>query len=289
MARKKKAVEEDNELRWLATYGDVVTLMLAFFVMLYAISQVDQQKFLLFVSGLESTFQNTSLQDGVFEGGNAVVGAAWVPSTDIGEVGDNLIEDMANLDPGDSSVTPTTVPALPPDYVPPADTRWIDADDVVLLTASDFLDVKEEAERVLREAGLLSAVDFEITTRGIVLAIATDDVLFSSGSARFGQRGIELIEKIAPLLVSIENEVIVEGHTDNVPHSSRTYDNWDLSSDRALAVLRVMEGAGVDPTRLAAAGYGEHRPRASNDTEEGRRSNRRVEVLIVAGKENGNG
>ncbi len=285
MARKKKAVEEDNELRWLATYGDVVTLMLAFFVMLYAISQVDQQKFLLFVSGLESTFQNTSLQDGVFEGGNAVVGAAWVPSTDIGDVGDNLIEDMANLDPGDSSVTPTTLPTLPPDYVPPTEGRIIEDGDIILLTASDFFDVKEEAERVLGEAGLLDAVDFEITTRGIVLAIATDDVLFASGSARFGQRGVELIEKIAPLLVSIENEVIVEGHTDNVPHSSPIYDNWDLSSDRALAVLRVMERAGVDPTRLAAAGYGEHRPRATNDTEEGRRSNRRVEVLIVAGKE----
>ena len=116
MALKRKAPEEDNELRWLVTYGDVVTLMMAFFVMLYAISQVDQQKFLLFVSGLETVFNNQSISDGLLEGGEALVGAA----SNEPEEGDAGIEGIQVLDgmPQRDNDTPPSSLAPPPRPTP---------------------------------------------------------------------------------------------------------------------------------------------------------------------------
>ncbi len=287
--RQKKKPPEDNELRWLTTYGDVVTLLLAFFVMLYAISQVDQQKFELFVTGLADPFGNPAISEGLLNDGSGLVGAAFAEA----EFGEDGVEGFAVLDglPTIDEETAAEAGEAPEDAV---DEEGTDTDpgsgDGVLDTPEELRDVQQAIEQALDLAGLEDAADFEIDQRGLTVAIATDDVLFASGSAQFGSRGNDLIAAIAPTLQEFTNEVLVEGHTDTVPLNSAGYDNWNLSADRALAVLRLLVNEhGIAPERLAATGYGEFRPKASNETDEGKAKNRRVELVIIAQGGDGDG
>ncbi len=287
MARERKKPEEPNELRWLTTYADVVTLLMAFFVMLYAISQVDQTKFQLFVSGLADPFGNPAVADGLLTEGTGLVGAEMGDGTsDIESFGapallDGLpsIEDLAEEDdPGEQ----------PQEMIDPEVGAGEGEDNVV--TDEQLVEVRDAIQLALEDAGLAGNVDFEITSRGLVIAIATDHVLFASGSAEFGSDGTAIVAAIAPTLSTFENQILVEGHTDTVPLDRDGYDNWNLSSDRALAVLKALAASdGIDPPRLVATGYGEYHPRASNETDEGKQANRRVELVVVVerGEESG--
>ena len=276
MARQKKKPPEDNELRWLTTYGDVVTLLLAFFVMLYAISQVDQQKFELFVTGLADPFDNPAASEGFFEQGNGIVGAGLGDS----QVGDVSFDGLALLD-GLPELEENNNEVDDPSSGGNAD---------VLENNQELLEVREAVVEALSEAGLTDTATFEISSRGLTIAIATDDVLFGSGSADFGAQGKEIIATIAPILAGFDNDVLVEGHTDTVPLNSAGYDNWNLSADRALAVLKLLVADhGIAPQRLAASGYGEYRPKADNATDQGKAANRRVELVIVVDRGETNG
>lgn len=110
-----------------------------------------------------------------------------------------------------------------------------------------------------------------------------DKILFASGSATLGREGKEALSKIADAFKNLNGKVIrVEGHTDNVPIGTDVFPtNWELSTARALAVVRFLQDKGVDPTRLAAAGYSQYQPVASNDTPEGRSQNRRIEIVLA--------
>lgn len=280
MARERKKPEEPNELRWLTTYADVVTLLMAFFVMLYAISQVDQTKFQLFVSGLADPFDNPAVADGLLTEGSGFVGAAELGDgeSDIESFGapallDGLpsIEDLeANDDPGNQ----------PDEFIDTEVGAGEGEDNVV--TEEQLVEVQDAIQLALDDAGLAGNVDFEVTSRGLVIAIATDHVLFASGSADFGSDGDAIVAAIAPTLATFDNQILVEGHTDTVPLDNAGYDNWNLSSDRALAVLKALvRWNGMEPGRLVATGYGEYHPRASNETDEGKQANRRVELVVV--------
>ncbi|MCP4309126.1 MAG: flagellar motor protein MotB [bacterium] len=279
MARERKKPEEPNELRWLTTYADVVTLLMAFFVMLYAISQVDQTKFQLFVSGLADPFDNPAVAEGLLASGSGFVGAgASVTDTETESFGaesilDGLpsIENLEDLDEQEEQ-----------------DSENVDPDpgagegDKTVVTDSQLIEVRDAIESALEEAGLVGNVDFEVTARGLVIAIATDHVLFASGSAQFGSDGDDIVAAIAPTLSTFSNQILVEGHTDTVPLVGAGYDNWNLSTDRALAVLKALvRSEGIEPGRLVATGYGEHHPRASNETDDGKSANRRVELVVV--------
>jgi chemotaxis protein MotB len=119
--------------------------------------------------------------------------------------------------------------------------------------------------------------------RGKMTVKMKDKILFSSGSAKIGKDGQEALRAIADVLAGVEGKVVrVEGHTDNVPLGRGPFaTNWELSTARALAVVRLLQDAGVDPARLAAAGYGEFQPIAANDTAEGRSENRRIEIVLA--------
>jgi len=119
--------------------------------------------------------------------------------------------------------------------------------------------------------------------RGRMTVKLKDKILFSSGSATVGKAGKEALAAVAGVLAGVQNKVIrVEGHTDDVPSGGVYPTNWELSTARALAVLRFLQSQGIDPSRLAAAGYAEFRPIAPNDTPEGRSQNRRIEIVLAA-------
>lgn len=299
MARERKKPEEPNELRWLTTYGDVVTLLLAFFVMLYAISQVDQAKFQLFVSGLADPFHNPAVSEGLLNAGTGLVG------NDLGDGTSDLetfgapalldgLPDVRTIDEtaqsGFDDINENTDPD-PGDATDPDPGDGIsDTEGDVIVNDEQLIEVRNAISVALADAGLTGAVDFEITSRGLVIAIATDHVLFASGSAEFDENGEEIISAVAPTLATFNNEILVEGHTDTVPLNRNGYDNWNLSTDRALAVLKALKDwDGIEPERLAATGYGEYRPRASNETDEGKAANRRVELVVVVDRGESNG
>jgi chemotaxis protein MotB len=131
--------------------------------------------------------------------------------------------------------------------------------------------------------GQIDAGRVELTElRGKMTVKMKDKILFSSGSASIAKEGKEALAAVAEVLRGLDGKVIrVEGHTDNVPLGRGAYTNWELSAARALAVVRFLQDQGVDPTRLAAAGYGEHQPISPNDTPEGRSQNRRIEIVLA--------
>lgn len=259
--RRKTAV--DDSQRWVTTYSDVVTLLLAFFVLLFAMSEVDPKRFDLLVQGLQEPFGNpgnTALLpdgNGVLDGQAPTVTVPPPPLPDDEEDRDGEEEPEEGGQPG---------PEEPP----------------LLVDQSELIPVREQIREALAQAGFEEAADLHINERGLVVSIATDGLLFPSGSADLQPEGESLIAALAPALLQIANPVHVEGHTDNVPYAGARYDNWDLSADRALSVLHLLiEGHGVDPSRLGATGFASFHPLASNDTEEGRAANRRVELVIA--------
>jgi len=193
------------------------------------------------------------------------------------EEGDSGIEGIQVLDgmpQRDNSVPPSTV-APPPERDPSA------VDNI--LTSDDLVAVRNALEAAFTQSGFTTSTDLEIDERGLVVAIATDGVLFESGQFDVEPVGEDIIDVIGPILAEFDNEVLVEGHTDTVPLNRDGYTNWNLSVDRALAVLDLLRRRyELDPARLSATGYGEYRPQASNESPEGRAINRRVELVIVA-------
>ena len=219
---------------WLLTYSDLVTLLMAFFVMLYALGQVEEEKFLQFLSGL-SQFDNP----------------------------------MAS---GEMTIEPQLDPFEAPEQGP--DTTGPQPADVRAAHAAIALAVER--------AGLQDRVEVGRDERGVTITIETDDVLFATGSSVLTDEGRRILDAISPPLTALANDVIVEGHADRRPLDRGGYTNWNLSTDRAVAVVQhLVRAQHVAPERLAAAGFGEFRPRDPGSSPEALRRNRRVEIVVV--------
>ncbi len=259
--------EADDSSRWLGTYGDAITLLMAFFVMLYAMSEVDAQKFEAFVRGLQDPFGNTAASAGMFDASPAIVG------------------DTGNAVPQD--VLADLQESLPPPVQAPAQAEEEQPGERGDLPPTDDLRQLEQVQDAVAEsleaAGLADLASFRFDGRGLVLSLATDDVLFASGSTEISPLGLDLIAAVAGPLDRFGNDIFVEGHTDDVPVGRAGYTNWNLSTDRAVAVVSLLATEhGITQDRLGAAGYAEYRPRVPNDSDHNRATNRRVDVLVVA-------
>lgn len=297
---RNSAPEEDESSRWLGTYGDAVTLLMAFFVMLYAMSQVDQAKFEAFLSGLEGPFGNAAAAE-LLDSAPAIVGdaGAQTPARQAGAVtfpqfpepieGANLPDPAlpdprpepvpdagATPDPGtskDVAAAPAAVDASPPEPVIAPGAGRLEEMDAI----------RAAIEASLAAQGLTGAADLEIDHRGLVVSISADQVLFATGSTQISDLGRRVVRAVALPLLSSHHDLLVEGHTDDVPLNRAGYTNWNLSTDRAVAVLTLLYAdVGIAQQRLGAIGYGEFRPRAPNDSPQHRALNRRVDILVVA-------
>lgn len=272
---------------WLTTYADAITLLMAFFMMLYAMSQIDQVKFLGLIAGFAEPFGNDAIgansgKDNILPAGAGIVGdrttgqpglASGPRDNPTAEVTlDPMHELMQSLEnPVVSSAEPLPLPE-------------VDADGVPYLDLNQLAEVRNAIEEELAAQGFADAVVQELTTRGLVVSIAADDILFASGSAVMRDEGRQIIARIAPVVADFANEIRVEGHTDDQPLNRAGYSNWNLSTDRAIAIVDgLIDDHGIDPDRLSATGFGEFRPVAPNDTPENRARNRRVEIVILAG------
>ncbi len=253
----------ENAERWLLSYADMITLLMALFIVLFAISQVDQQKLLALSSGLQQYFGAPAVVNhtqGVLDG----------TSTDsavqaIAPVAPQLVSDVQSQ-PGTA-----------------ADTVCENAESTGDTASRDQLaGVRDALLKALKAQGLEDAVHFELRDDGLVVDIVSDRVLFEPGQAVLRTEGRTVLSAVAPTLRSLRNELTVEGHTDNVPVGGRFASNWELSTARSTSVLQYLLSRGVSGHRLSAAGYADQRPLASNATAAGRARNRRVAVVVHA-------
>jgi chemotaxis protein MotB len=246
-----------GDSRWLVTYADLLTVLMVLFLVLWSISSIDLKKFENFKSGL-GDFGNKAAQ----ESGEAM------GTTGAGDVAETTTTTTIVGEP----VEPTTT-TVPSGDIPGAS-----------LTNAQLTAVAAEIEQALDAAGYASGSGIKLEKRGLVVSVSTAGVLFDSGRAELTAQGRLVISAIAPSLAIIANHIVVEGHTDIRPISGRAgYDNWQLSADRAVSVLKLLQtDFGLSPDRLGAAGYGEYQPLDSSGTVEALAKNRRVEIVVMS-------
>ncbi|WP_336249321.1 flagellar motor protein MotB [Stomatohabitans albus] len=256
---------------WMGTYGDMVTLLMAFFVMLFAMSSTDVTKFQALLSGLAMPFGNTAYFDGT-------TGSANGEPQIIERLGDNGKSEESHDSDKDQSNQQNSNDVM-------------DGQNSILENGQTPAEQLMQVERELQSdvAGKLQelnldglSADIRDDARGLVIDLDTDNVLFQTGSSTLTKAGEELIASIAPELIETPNTIVIEGHTDNQPFSGGSYDNWNLAADRSVSVLKALVKNGLPPERVSATSYGESRPKVPNDSPEGQRANRRVEVLLVS-------
>lgn len=244
--RKKEKGEHEFNETWLLPYSDLMTLLLALFIVLFASSAVDAQKF----QSMSKVFSE------IFTGGTGIVDYESIEQKNGEELADETKEKLEKA----------------------KEQTKVSVDEQTTLSAT-----QERVNQYILEKGLTGQLKTSLTSEGLLVTI-NDSVLFDSGSADVREEDIAVAKEISDLLViDPPHNVIISGHTDNVPiQNSNFSSNWELSVMRAVNFMKIiLENDQLDPRMFSAKGFGEFQPIASNDTEEGKAKNRRVEVLIL--------
>lgn len=249
MAKKPKKHEDHVDESWLLPYSDLMTLLLALFIVLAASSSTDQAK----LDQMSEVFQSFLI------GGSGI---------------------MEYTAPVSSGKTPES-PIMPKDEFK----EFMEQNKEAQLKKEmeNLKEVKKNIDKFIEEKNLNLSLQTKLTKQGLLITIS-NLALFESGSAEVKSEGVTLAKEISTLIITNPaREVMVTGHTDNVPISNYKFDsNWELSAIRSINFLKIMLGNKEhDPDNFSAIGYGEHRPISTNKTEDGRKKNRRVEVLVL--------
>jgi chemotaxis protein MotB len=272
MPRRKKHEEHLNHEAWAIPYGDLVTLLLAFFVVMYAISSVNEGKYRVLSDSLFAAFRGAPRTMQPIQVGEKQVGSG-------ADVKTTLVEQAMIEGQPRSMLAPvpvkTGLPTRP-------DSEASDLNAKQAARAKALQQVADQVARAMDDLVKANLVVVRRTDFWIEVEIQTD-ILFSSASAQLETNAVGVIEKLGEALAPFPNPIRVEGHTDNRPIRTVAFiSNWELSAARAGSVVRVLASKGVEPSRLAVIGYGENRPIKPNSTAEGRNGNRRVVVVILS-------
>jgi chemotaxis protein MotB len=247
MARKKPVEEHENHERWLVSYADFITLLFAFFVVMYAISSINEGKYRVLSDSLVSAFQQPPTSDKLIKM----------------QARHSEILEGTGKPVGKSIVQP-----------PRESAEQKAAAEKMKSVAKNVL----EAMQPLIRSGEVRVTQ---SPKGVTVEINAS-TLFNSGDAVLQPKSVDTLSAVARVLATTDNPIQVEGHTDNVPINSPSYpSNWELSSARAGSVVRLFTEMGVPAARMVAIGYADNRPLDVNTTLEGRTRNRRVNVLIL--------
>ncbi|MGE3298777.1 MAG: flagellar motor protein MotD [Porticoccaceae bacterium] len=268
MARKKKHEEHENHERWLVSYADFITLLFAFFVVMYAVSSVNAGKYRVLSDSLvaafnepKKSFEPIQLGEMVKSATNASIEIVSKPT--LIKV---PITSLSNQESEQGKMPGAGVASSAEN-------------------ARDIQKIADEVAQAMQQLVDKGLVSISMTDLWVEVEIK-DSVLFPSGSAQIHPEAIEVLTRLATILADFTNPVRIEGFTDNVPITTQVYpSNWELSAARAASVVRLFERQGLSSTRLSAVGYGEYRPIDTNDTVEGRAKNRRVVLVVLADKE----
>lgn len=263
MSRRHRHEEHENHEAWAIPYGDLVTLLLAFFVVMYAISTVNEGKYRALSDSLSAAFKGTPRTPDPIAIGDRMVSpkkgeTGIVPS---GSLVGNPNTAVVQNSPGNAEV-------------PLQQHGMSRMDEIVGQIESAMAEQIENSSISVRRNG--DGVEIELRT----------DSLFPSGSAKLAPSSLPIMQKLAETLQTLPYAMRVEGHTDDRPINTALFpSNWELSAARAATVVHLFTEHGVDASRLAVIGLGEFRPEADNSTEAGRSANRRVRVIILSDSE----
>jgi len=247
MNRQKLAGQHVSQDRWLVSYADFITLLFAFFVVLYASAEMDKRKVVELSTAIRGAFQ----QMGVF---------AKAPPTNPGRT-----QEAAPSAPDSRAMTTlakTEIDARGPE---------------------EAFALQRELQSILGSEIRHHEIEMRVTPEGLILSLR-EVGFFDSGQARLIPNALPKLARIARVLNAHGFDIRVEGHTDDVPiHTVAFQSNWELSTARATQVVALLvESYHLDPLKISAAGYGPYRPVASNDTAQGRGMNRRVDLVITS-------
>jgi chemotaxis protein MotB len=244
----------ENEERWLLTYSDMITLLMALFMVLFSISSVNTSKYTQLQKSLQDAFSGR-----ILSGGKSIAESG----SDAGK-----------------APTPQATPAIAP--IKPVN-GLTTRDDNGAKTEREFARIKKEIDSYAKQHGLSKELQTSIARRGLVVRILTDRVVFDPGQAILKSGAGPVLTGVAHALnIDKTHPIMVEGHTDNVPISGSQFpSNWELSTARASVVVRFLLHTGIGRYRLGAAGYADLYPVASNSTAIGRSKNRRVEIVLL--------
>jgi chemotaxis protein MotB len=247
MARRKPHADQENHERWLVSYADFITLMFAFFVVMFATSQTDKAKAQQVSESVKQALENGGVKAVVHE----ILG---------GTVDDTGKGNAQMRGPGGATKAEKEPSSVPAELVP----------------SLQYLSKELEAE--IKQG----KVEVHLEPRGLVVSLR-QAAFFPSGGDAIAAETYPTVGKIARLIRATHNPIRLEGHTDSVPiHTARFDSNWDLSAARAIAMLKLLvDQFEIPRDRLAIGGYAETSPVDTNDTPEGRAHNRRVDIVIV--------
>ncbi|MFC4727306.1 flagellar motor protein MotD [Coralloluteibacterium thermophilus] len=280
MARRKRHEEHQNHEAWAIPYADLLTLLLAFFVVMYAISSLNEGKYRVLSNSLSEAFGGSPRSIQPIQVGP--VAPAEVSPEHVRPVPLGVRANPIRLSPSMRAANGPQLAERRPAYLPvsiPSNDRerfmYRGAQQQLRSIAARLQAALEDLVRedlvVMRREQLWLEVEIK------------SDILFPSGSAVLSLSALETIARLGAILAEVPNDVHVEGHTDDVPISTAQYpSNWELSAARAASVVHSLAVQGVAQDRMAVVGQGEFRPRESNATPEGRNANRRVVLVILA-------
>lgn len=267
MARRKKHEEHVNAEAWAIPYGDLITLLLAFFVVMYAMSSVNEGKYRILSDSMVAAFRGAPKTISPVNIGDRKPAGAdkrmlGERPTTLMKVGINNMQQVlavAGPESGQGSGGPGVLDG----------------------GGGALQQMSREVQKAMRELIDARLVMVRHENLGLVVEINTD-ILFPSGAAAFTPKAAQVLDRLAAVLKPFPNSIRVEGHTDDRPIRTAEFpSNWELSAARAASVVHQFTRAGIDPLRLEIVGYGEYHPRQSNATAEGRNANRRVAILIL--------
>ncbi len=282
MARKKKHEEHENHERWLVSYADFITLLFAFFVVMYSISSVNEGKYRVLSDALVSAFRSAPKSMEPIQIGSP---AKSPHETDLEHrTNPNMLKRpnmLINKHVQDQQVKSDESHTKWPQQAVNGASGAGDKAAIDKESGSSLKSIADQIESAM--AGLIQQNLVKVRRNELWLEVEINtNILFPSGDASLQLEAKPILNELARILRDFENQIKVEGFTDNVPISNMVYpSNWELSAARSASVVNLLMKQGIRPTRMAAIGYGEFHPIADNDTVEGRNKNRRVILAIL--------
>lgn len=264
MTRKKKLQENNEEEHtdetWLIPYSDLLTLLLALFIVLFSMRSDDVDRTNLLFDSLNEALNTFML----FEGSGG---------------------EQSPVDPNKQPVTGNDrseeKPSGTEDEQDAKDKKPHKGTSVNDKNEQQLQDLMNDLQEHIEENNLKAEITLNDINEGIQITLK-DRIVFDSGSDHIKDNFIPSLDEFTRILTKLDNPIIIEGHTDNRPiHNSRFTSNWELSGARAAAVLHYFQNNGINPNRLRFTGYGEYKPIAGNDTAENRELNRRVNIIVL--------
>jgi len=269
MARKRKQAEPENHERWLVSYADFITLLFAFFVVMYSMSSVNEGKYRVLSDSMTAAFSQTNRSLAPIQAGKIVRSSS------------SVIEPIRGVPEKINISAPIVLLTGGPKII--VDSEYQNQEEEASEAITNQIDgIASDIEEEFKE--MIADENVSVRKSPFWLEVVfNSNILFASASADLSQGARVELGKLGELLQGYENNISVEGFTDNIPIISPIFpSNWELSSARAAAVVRLFEEYGVESARLISVGYGENRPVSENQTAQGRANNRRVVIVIMA-------